>query len=139
MTRCIVTLDRALNLVSKELAYLFADISSVTERGDARLNGMARVTQLREIRTVLLSIELPPVDEFDNNVRGEEVTFHRYESKRITRSNRRDNAVAALRAIATTLEKRLGYALARSLIEAAVSQLTQLNFPKYYLKGENHV
>jgi len=134
----------ALAIARSELQSLVSDIRGVTDRGDTRLNGMARVQLLRNVADELDSLRIPEPLSVDAD---DVLKFQHYASGRkrgAARRDRRDNVSYALRAVLDHVHRRcdMGRLLPpeeetfTTTLETTISRLESVQFPRYYIKKE---
>ena len=131
------TLREAHSIVWLDLQRLMAEVARVAKRGDARLNGMARVQVLRRSLDVMELIHLrsPPVSIREQPVAYDETVTGRTRGR--SRSDRRDQIIVILEAMVRTAE-RSGYAGRPDVDEAighwkvAIEALSECTFPSIY-------
>jgi len=135
-----MTIALALENARSRLLNLYNSILDVTERGDARLNGMDRVKTLRKIADEMekLTVPFPPAAYVDLVVEFRTVFNNR--PRGISRRERAENICTILQAVHSRVMKS-----SRSLVTNAafLDQLTAIivflenvEFPKYFIKKE---
>jgi hypothetical protein len=101
-TEC--TIAEAIRMSEATILEMVDDIRSVTERGDARLDGMSMVRELRLTASLLEQIDYPAVPHSVADVR---IRFHLLSSPRkLRRREQRDCATYPLRSIVEYLRPR---------------------------------
>lgn len=134
----------AMAVARSELAALSENIRNLTDRGDSRLDGMARVQLLKSVVSELDSLVIPEPLEVDAD---DVLEFQQYASGRrrgAARRDLRDNVSYALRAVLDHVHRRcdMGRVLPQpeetftTTLETTMSRLESVQFPRYYIKKE---